>query len=152
MRLARTKSDSYHSNNRPYINDSYYVIEEIAIENWENPLILQNLLLELNRRSSDFALDLRSQIEEKLEELRSECFRFPRTDTKIGLGELEIKDRDKKGLLQIVGYARGQKAIDMGLDRGLRRAILEDVYIKNLPKGIDINDIDKWGNLTQVSV
>ncbi len=145
MKLPKPQRNLSHPTERPYINDHYSVIEEKAIKNWENPIILQELLFELNRRKTEWAIDLRNKIKEKLEELESECFRFPRTDTEIGSGELEIKDRKTKGLLQAAGYARGQKAFKIGLDKVSRRAILDSVYTKTIPKNLKIDDIEKWG-------
>lgn len=129
--------------NRPYMNLSYYQIKECAIESWENPMVLSELYSELTLRTTDFAADLSDKLEARLEELK--CFRFPKTDNEIGLGELAIKYREEKGLLQAVGYARGQRAIDMGLNNRSRRLILGEIYTKSIPKYVDIDNVEKRG-------
>jgi len=118
----------------------------IVDENPDDPDSLERLQICLERERTDFEIKLTAIVDKRLDQLFiDDCFPFPSTDTPIEHGEIDIINREAKGLLRQAGYARGQKAIDMGLDNNSRRVILENVYLKSIPQQIEVDDMEKWG-------
>ena len=169
-------------NSNPYSSYSYYDIEEIAIDNWDDfnkllelqadalnsrrtsyakklkskieeklkylvqinwdePFVLQEMYNELLLKNTEFAINLSCGIEERLEDLKKECFRFPSTELKGNSSEMRIVNRQQKGLLLAVGYKTGL----YGLLDEPRRRILDSLYKEKIPKNTAINNIKIWG-------
>jgi len=113
--------------------------------NRNEPRILQNMRDQLLLEDSDFADILYVEVNDRLEELESECFPFPKTEI-FGICKLKIVNRQKKGLLLAVGYETGQKALDKGIDKKLRQARLDDLYTAEIPRNTEVKDIKRWGD------
>lgn len=141
MRLIENMPNTISQNERPYLSYPYHALEAITNENWENHQTLQELFYELQFRKTKFALFLKQQIKEQLEELKSDCFRFPSTELTGNSGEMKIIDRQQKGLLLAVGYSTGM----YGLHEQPRRKILDSLYTKEIPKNTAVSNINLWG-------
>lgn len=116
-------------------------LREILYSKWDEPFDLQEIYDELLLENTDFAMNLKCEIEERLEELESECFKFPSTELTGKSSEMEIIDRQQKGLLLAVGYKTGL----YGLHEEPRRKILDSLYTKKIPKNTGVKDVEKWG-------
>jgi hypothetical protein len=127
--------------NRPHIKKLNLDLKRFARENWDNPSVLAEILAELLFRRRMLAVNLRSQIVERLIELQLQNFQWPSTETSIGSGKLDSTDWPEEGLLSFMGYRTGQK----GATEESRRAILDFIYTSNVPNVTSVEYMGKWG-------
>lgn len=83
---------------------------------------------------------LRAEIIPRLIKLIPEGFEWPSTDAPTGSGDLEI-EAPTKGLLGHLGYRVGND----GLPEEERRAILDNVYLDDLPPVNSSDYMAEWG-------
>jgi hypothetical protein len=126
--------------NRPYIDKLSRELKQIAGENWDDLVVLSQLLVELLFRKRRMAVILRGQIVERIIEIQRERFPWPSTEVSIGSGRLDGTDWPKESLLSFMGYRTGQK----GADEESRRAILDFIYTRNVPNVNSVEYMRKW--------
>ena len=145
-KLLELQSDALNSRRTPFAKELKSKIEEkleyLVESNWNEPLALQEMFAELDLKKTEFAINLKWVIENRLQELESECFQFPSTELIGKSNEMEIVDRQQKGLLLAVGYKTGL----YGLLEEPRRIILDSVYLKQIPRNTGVKDIERWGD------
>ncbi len=127
--------------NRPHIYKLNLELKQFARENWDNPSILAEILVELLFRRKKLAVDLRGQVVERLIEIQMESFDWPSTEANVGSGSLANVDWPKAGLLSFMGYRTGLK----GAIEESRREILDFMYTRNVPNVISVEYMKKWG-------
>jgi hypothetical protein len=126
--------------NRPYIDKYNLELKQAAEENWDNLVVLSQILVELLFRRKRLAATLRSQVVGRIIEIQMESFPWPSTDVSIGTGKLDGADWPKESLLSFMGYRTGQK----GADEDSRRAILDFIYTRNVPSVNSVEYMRKW--------
>lgn len=126
--------------NRPYIDKLSLELKQFARENWDNPAVLSQILVELLFRRRKIAVILRSQIVARIIEIQMESFPWPSTDVNIGSRKLDGADWPKESLLSFMGYRTGQR----GTEVESRRAILDFIYTKNVPNVNTVEYMRKW--------
>lgn len=128
---------------RPYFRFSYYKLNDLAKECWEDYQTLYKIYTELLlHRSTPYAFKLRARIVDRLNEIVNQGFPWPQTEAEKGGGELEIAaDWLEVGLLSFIGYKVGQK----GLDELERHTILAFIYKEQLPLVNSIEYMAEWG-------
>jgi len=132
---------SSSTTSRQYISTTFYDLESLAHDNWDNPRFLETISTELTHRSTDFAIKLQSKVVFRLDELAKDSFRFPSTEIGIGFGELNIEDWSQIGLLSAVGYVTGRN----GRSTIERRSLLRDVFERSIPQNTNVENVIEWG-------
>ncbi len=126
---------------RPYFNDRTTTLQERAAEDWSDPTRLHMLYTELLYRERRAARLLRELIEERLKGFK-EHFQWPTTDAPEGSGSIgDEVFQVQEGLLGFIGYRVGRS----GVTAQKRRAILEDVYLREIPPVHSREYMLQWG-------
>lgn len=152
-------------NYRPDIVKKNIQLKNFAYENWGDKSLLERILGELNFRKTTPAIQLRYEIEERLEELEledrkelylrqsktnkhiknSESFHWVSTKVGFGFEKLDTSGWNRNNLLSKLGYKTGKYNSDC--DTKTRRKILYKAYEEDIPKKIasSFGDIKNWG-------
>ena len=126
---------------RPHIQKLNKQLEELTHENWDSWPVLREVLSELLFRRKKLAMQVRTEVVERLIELQLESFRFPSTEAPNGTKKLGSVDWPDTSLLKFMGYSVGQK----GATEDARRAILDYVYKHPVPQVGSPEYMAKWG-------
>jgi len=129
------------NDDRPFINNLTAELHERATKDWSNPTQLRLLYMELLYRERRAARLLRELIEDRLKGFK-EYFPWPTTDVPDGTGSIgEQAFQVQEGLLGFIGYRVGIN----GVTAQKRRAILEDVYLREIPPVNSCEYMQEWG-------
>ena len=129
--------------NRPHIQYNIFQLIELTNQNWDHPSVLFEIFSELQfRRPRKRQREHREKIHERLLELAADFyFRWPSTEAQGGDGSLTDNCWPRTGLLSYLGYHVGRT----GLPTVIRRAILDDAYMKSLPTVNNPIYMADWG-------
>lgn len=129
---------------REYIDKWAPELLEIAHKNWDNLLLLEKILEELQHRNSPAGKDAREQVAARVAELKQaqHTFKWPSTDAPAGKYGFNGEEYwYQQGLLGFVGYKVGSN----GEPSSTRQQILRCVLFNDIPKVNTPDYMEEWG-------
>ncbi len=128
---------------RLYRTNSIDDLESLAQENPGDMNLLMTIMFELRHRHTRRAKRLREGVLEQMVIGIDSFFPWPDTEAEGGDGSLNSGFFQwEKGLLKFMGYSVGQKS---SLSKQKRRLLLDDIYLKELPKVNSPDYMLEWG-------
>ena len=126
---------------RPLIQFLTRDLESLILERYDDWQGLAEILVELLFRKRSAAIELRSEVVDRLIELLSEGGPWPDTNAPIGKGAIDDPEIwPQKGLLAFLGYRVGQD----GVTESERREILDFVYKNHVPNVNSVEYMTEW--------